>query len=403
MSHSASGHSAAAHDAPAVLEPLVPVRRGVARRISSFLLDSLLILPVGCGVALLWANVWPESYFIVAHALAFPVNEIGIVLFFALVTKEVVEATLPSGALHPWRRAALPVAGALGGVAGSIAVYFFFLQFLGEPMLRQTWVVPCAIDLALCYFIAGVIFGRHPAIPFLLLMAIFTDAIGLALIAMLHPASPAYLALSGILMATALAVAYAMRRRHVSRFWWYLLGPGALSWVALYVGGIHPALALVPIVPFLPHASQDAGLFVEPGPHAHDSLTKFERWSRTPVHVILFLFGVVNAGVPLHGLEAGAWAVPLATVVGRPLGVIVFTELATALGFGRVTRVYWRELLVIGCTASVGLAMALFFATAAMPIGPLLLETKMGALLTVIGIGTAFALAKLLHVGRFAR
>ncbi len=84
-------------------------------RASSVLLDSLFILPFGCAVALLWANTLPESYYIFARALAFPVNEIGIVLFFALMTKEVVEATLPGGVLHTWRRAALrsrpPVAG----------------------------------------------------------------------------------------------------------------------------------------------------------------------------------------------------------------------------------------------------------------------------------------------------
>ena len=50
-----------------------------------------------------------------------------------------------------------------------------------------------------------------------------------------------------------------------------------------------------------------------------------------------------------------------------------------------------------------GLAVALFFATAAMPIGPLLLETKMGALLTVAGAGLAIGLASVLRVGRFGK
>ena len=398
-----STHSAAEHAGEAILSPPVTSRKGMAGRASSLLLDSLFILPIGCAVALLWANTFPESYFIFARALDFPVNEIGIVLFFALVTKEVVEATLPGGVLHTWRRAALPVAAAFGGVAGSIGVYLIFLYFLGEPMLRQTWVVPCAIDIAVCYLVAGVIFGRHPALPFLLLLAIFSDAIGLALIATLHPADSGHLGLGAALMAVALLSAVGLRRVRVTTFWPYLLVSGTLSWVALFIAGVHPALALVPIVPFLPHATRDAGLFVESTPQAQDTLTRFERWSKWPVHAVLFMFGVVNAGVPLFSLEAGAWAVPVATIVGRPLGVVAATELAIAAGLKRIKGVGWRELLVIGCTTSVGLAVALFFATAAMPIGPLLLETKMGALLTVAGAGIAIGLASVLRVGRFGK
>ena len=54
-------------------------------------------------------------------------------------------------------------------------------------------------------------------------------------------------------------------------------------------------------------------------------------------------------------------------------------------------------------TTSVGLVFALFFATAVMPLGPLLLEMKMGALVTIAGGALAFAVALLLRVGRFAR
>jgi hypothetical protein len=38
-----------------------------------------------------------------------------------------------------------------------------------------------------------------------------------------------------------------------------------------------------------------------------------------------------------------------------------------------------------------------------MPLGPLLLEMKMGALVTIVGSALAFAAARLLRVGRFAR
>lgn len=98
----------------------------IALRVSGFVVDYLLALPIGCVAALVWANTFPDSYYRFAHAIAFAVNDVGIVFFLALITKEVAEATVSGGALHPWRRAALPVAAALGGVVVSIVCYLAF-------------------------------------------------------------------------------------------------------------------------------------------------------------------------------------------------------------------------------------------------------------------------------------
>jgi Na+:H+ antiporter, NhaA family len=377
-------------------------RRRIALRVSGFVLDYLIALPVGCAAALVWANTFPESYYRFAHATTFLVNDFGIVFFFALITKEVTEATLPGGALHPWRRAALPVVAAIGSVVVSIACYLAFLQNVGEHMLMGGWVAACAIDIPGSYIIARLIFGRHPAVPFLLLLAISADAIGLAAVAVLHPVGDAHPAMGLGLMVIAVGAAAALRHRGVKNFWLYLLGPGTLSWWALFLGGVHPALALVPIVPFFPRGRHDLGLLVEPAPQAHDTLTLFERWWRLPVEGVLLLFGLVNAGVPFHGLEEGMWAIPIAALA-RPIGIVVAAGVAIAAGLHLPQRVGWRELVVVGCTATIGLVFALFFATAVMPLGPLLLEMKMGALVTIAGGGLAFAVARLLRVGRFAR
>jgi NhaA family Na+:H+ antiporter len=377
-------------------------RRPVALRISGFVLDYLLALPAGCAAALLWANTFPDSYYRFAHAAGFLVNDVGIAFFFALITKEVTEATLPGGALHPWRRAALPVAAAIGSVVVSIGSYLAFVWNAGEPMLMGGWVAACAIDIPGSYIIARLIFGRHPAVSFLLLLAISADAIGLACVAMLQPIGDVHPAIGLGLMAVAVGSAAALRHSGIKTFWLYLLGPGTLSWWALFLGGVHPALALVPIVPFFPHGRHDRGLLVEPAPQAHDTLTLFERWWRVPVEGVLLLFGLVNAGVPLHGLEAGMWAIPIASL-GRPIGIVAAAGVAIAAGLHPPQRVGWRELLVVACTASIGLVFALFFATAVMPPGPILLEMKMGALVTIAGAGLAFGAARLLRVGRFAR
>jgi NhaA family Na+:H+ antiporter len=373
------------------------------RRVSGLILDYLIALPVGCAAALVWANTFSESYYRFAHATAFAVNDVGMAFFFALITKEVVEATVSGGALHPWRRAALPVAAAVGSVAISIAIYLAVAHAVGEHMLEDGWVAACAIDIPGTYIIARLIFGRHPAVPFLLLLAISADAIGLAAVAMGHPVGDAHPLIGVALMAVAVAGAGALRYRlRVKNFWLYLIGPGVVSWWALFLGGVHPALALVPILPFFPHGRHDRGLMVEAAPQAHDTLTMFERWWQLPVEGVLLMFGLVNAGVPIHGLEEGMWAIPLAAL-GRPVGIVAAAGLAIAAGLHLPLRVGWRELVAIGCTATIGLVFALFFATAVMPLGTILLELKMGALITIAGGALAFAVARLLRVGRYAR
>ena len=378
--------------------PVKPERR----RVSGFILDYLFALPLGCAAALAWANTLPESYYRFTNATAFVVNDVGMAFFFALITKEVVEATLPGGDLHPWRRAALPVVAATGSVIVSIAIYLAVTEYFGEHMLGAGWVAACAIDIPGTYVIARMIFGRHPAVPFLLLLAISADAIGLAAVALVHPVGDANPVIGLVLMAAAVSGAAVLRHRRVKSFWPYLLGPGVVSWWALFLGGVHPALALVPIIPFFPHGRRDRGLMVEPAPQAHDTMTIFERWWLVPVEGVLLMFGLVNAGVPLHGLEEGMWAIPIAAL-GRPFGIVAAAGVAIAAGLHFPVRVGWRELVVVGCAATVGLVFALFFATAVMPLGTLLLEMKMGALITIAGGGLAFAVARLLGVGRFAR
>jgi NhaA family Na+:H+ antiporter len=203
------------------------------------------------------------------------------------------------------------------------------------------------------------------------------------------------------LMTAALASAYALRRARVRSFWPYLIVGGSLSWCALFFGGFHPALALMPIVPFLPHAARDPGFFVDAPVHARDALNRLEILCRHPAQAALFLFGLVNAGVPLRALEAGMWSLPVAMLVGKPAGLAVGAALALALGLHLPKHVDWRTVIVLGFISAIGFTMSLFFAASALGVGPVLSEMKMGSLLTLAAGGAAFAAARLLKVGRF--
>jgi NhaA family Na+:H+ antiporter len=364
--------------------------------------DNSGLLIIGAIIALAWANVAHDSYERFAEALHFLVNDVAMVFFFGLATKEVVEATAPGGALHSPRRASVPLLAAVGGMAGPAAIYVALAIAANVPELLRGWAIPCATDIAFSYLVARVVLGpAHPGIPFLLLLAIADDALGLLILAAFYPTGTVRPLEFGLLLAVAMFLAQWLRRQRTTNFWSYVAGAGVVSWFALYRGGLHPALALVPIIPFLPHAKRDPGLFVD-APHLHDTLNAFEHWWKLPVQVILFFFGLVNAGVAVTSVGPGTWIVLAAILLGKPIGIVLSTALCVAAGLRRPAGVTWRDMTVLGIIAGIGFTVALFFATAAFPAGELLDQTKMGALLSFSASLLAIAAAFVLRVGRLA-
>ena len=376
--------------------------RAAVPRLRRFALEHLLLLPLGAGIALVWVNTGPESYYRFTYAIAFAVNDVAMMFLFSLMTKEVVEATAPEGMLHPWRRALLPVIAAIGATLIPALIYIRAVNLLEEPALEISWPVSFATDIAISYFVARIIFQLHPAVPFLLLLAIASDALGFLALALFYPTGDLHLAVGTLIMAVAIAIAFGLRQARVGSFWPYLLAAGSVSWYALFWSGLYPALALIPIMPFLPHAARDPGFFVDARPTDRDALSQFEVWWRYPAQAALFFFGLVNAGVSLHALEPGTLGIPIAVIIGKPLGILVAAGAALAVGLHLPRRVGWRELIVVGLTATIGFSIGLFFCAALLPPGQLRSETGMGVLLSLAGAPLALATAKLLRVGRFA-
>lgn len=371
-------------------------RSGVVR----FVLDNSLLLLAGTGAAVLWANLDVGGYDRVAHPLHFVVNDIGMVFFFALAAKEVFEATLPGGALASPRRAFSPLAAAVGGMVLPALVYLGLTWAWGPAELARGWAIPCATDIAFSAMVARIVFpARHPAIPFLLLLAIADDALGLIILAIFYPSGALSFPALAVLMTAAILLALFLRRRRVRSFWPYVAGPGVLSWAALYIGGFHPALALVPIVPFMPHGRRDLGVFDEREEHEPDTLNRFEHWWATPVQVVLLLFGFANAGVPLTQIGPGTYYVVAGLLVGKPIGILAFSGMARLAGGHLPPGLRASDLLVVGLVAAIGFTVSLFFATAAFPAGAALAETKMGALLSFVAAPIAMVVARMLRVG----
>ncbi len=346
-------------------------------------------LLAGVVVALLWVNLAPEGYHSFNQApllgplsFHFLTNELFMVLFFGMAAAEITQSCLPGGDLHPLRKAVNPLLATFGGVVGPVLVYLSLNALIGSPSLSRGWGIPTATDIALAWLVASVVFGRrHPAVSFLLLLAIADDAIGLGIIAVfypdpLHPMAPQWL---GFTLA-GMGIAFLLRRSKVASYWPYLLLGGGLSWLGLFKAHIHPALALVCIVPFLPHALREHKHLFEEDPRDLSPLACFEHEWKVVVDFGLFMFGLANAGVEFAAIGVATWLVFTSLAIGKTCGIFSMGLLGKWLGYPLPSHVGKKELLLVGMIGGLGLTVALFVAGEAFT-NPLIQgAAKMGAL-----------------------
>lgn len=331
--------------------------------------------------------------------LHFLINDILMALFFAIAGKEVWEAMLPGGALSDPKKAATPLLATVGGVAGPALVYLAGVFLSGQTEFTDGWAIPCATDIAFSYLVARMIFGQgHPAIAFLLLLAIADDAAGLVILAVFYPAKPLVLSWLGLALA-GMVVGKGFQKLKLQSFWWYLLIPGAASWFAFYKAGIHPALGLLPIIPIMPHAKSDLGIFAREELNRDDTLNAFEHWWKDKVELILGLFGLVNAGVAFSAVGTGTWLVLGGLIIGKPVGILFMTWVACRVfGLKMPEGMNYRHVVTLGMIAAIGFTVALFVSTAAFPAGSALDSVKMGALGSFGAAGLSFLVAKLVGI-----
>ena len=352
--------------------------------------------------------------------LHFIINDIFMLFFFGIAAKEITESLLPGGALNPPSKAINPLLGTIGGVAGPVAAYFLLAYlFYGnadaetQAAVYNGWGVPTATDIALAWLVARLVFGAtHPAVNFLLLLAIADDAIGLGIIAIFYPSqefavTPIWL----LLVLAGMGISLFLRKRGTQSWLPYIAVGGLLSWIGLVKAALHPALALVPIVPFLPGPKTDTGLFSsddeESAAHPddgyehedHSPLHNFEHDLKLFVDFGLFFFGLMNAGVVLGETGNVTWIVFGALLFGKTAGIMSFSGLGNKLGFPYPDGMALRHVAVAGIVAGMGLTVALFVAGEAFPGDSEFLDpAKMGALLSA-GCGfLAFAVGKALNV-----
>ena len=284
------------------------------------------------------------------------VNDGLMAVFFFLIGLE-IKREIMDGELSSFDQIILPGMGALGGMIVPASIYIWLN--MGDAVALDGWAIPVATDIAFALALLGSFGARAPTSlkVFLLTLAILDDLAAITIIALFYSAdlSPAMLLVGGIF----LIVAVAMNRLGVTRTSTYVL-LGVALWVAVLKSGVHATLAGVLIAFCVPMRDKEG----------HCPLRELEHNLHAPVaFVILPVFAFVNAGLSLDGVSPDALAHPVTLgvttglVLGKPLGILVFTGLVVALGLARLPKdISWMQLLGVACACGIGFTMSLFIA-----------------------------------------
>jgi NhaA family Na+:H+ antiporter len=428
--------SAPAAPAPLIEHLLRPFQRFAATESSGGV-----VLLVCTVLALAWANSpWTDSYHrlweipltlgvgarVLTLSLHHWINDGLMAVFFFLVGLEIKREMLV-GELASRRHAALPIAGAIGGMLIPAAIYAAFnATGAGAP----GWGIPMATDIA---FAIGVLALLGPRVPlplkvFLVALAIVDDIGAVLVIAFFYTSAISWTALAtgGALLA-ALVACNAAGIRHPAAY--SILG--LALWAALLASGVHATIAGVLLAMTVPASTRiNEDEFLARGrailddferacspattvltnaehQHAIHELEVAGKQAQAPLlrmeqklhGVVAFgimqLFALANAGVHFGGDLFNTLSLPvtagivLGLVIGKPLGITLFAWLATRIGLAALSSDSgWRALHGVSWLGGIGFTMSLFIAGLAFPASPALLDSaKVGILAASILAG----------------
>lgn len=340
-------------------------------------------------VALLWANspwsgtydaLWATPLGLFHGSIGFErelrwwVNDGLMTIFFFVVGLE-IRRELHHGELSELRRAALPLAAALGGMLVPAALYLVFNA--GHASARG-WGVPMATDIAFAVGVLALLGKRvAPALRILLLSLAVVDDVGAILVIAAFYTEGIHLAplAGGALALLTIPALQAFGARSP-----LLYVPSAFAaWACVYASGVHPTIAGVLIGLLTP--MRTAG---DEAPPVERLLHAFHGWV---AYLIMPLFALANAGVS-HGtadFSGVGWrifaGIFVGLLAGKALGIVGTSRLAVATGVATAPRgVGWPGVTVVGLIAGIGFTMALFIAQLAFPPGPHLETAKLAIL-----------------------
>jgi NhaA family Na+:H+ antiporter len=277
-------------------------------------------------------------------------------VFFFFVGLE-LKREFMCGELSNPRRAALPLAAAVGGMLAPAAIYVAFNS--GADGNLAGWGAPMATDIAFALGALSLLGRRVPPVlkVFLLALAIVDDLGAILVIALFYGSGIEPLWLAGA--AAALAGAVCLNRLGVMRIRYYLLFAPPL-WFCMHESGVHATLAGVLLALAIPFRLKGGTILPEP------PLVRLEHTLREWVlFAIMPIFAFANAGIDLDGIGLSDLTSPVAAgialglVIGKPLGILSATLVAA-----RVLResppASVMTLTGVGLVAGIGFTMSLF-------------------------------------------
>ena len=340
----------------------------------------------GALLGMIWANTpWSSAY---ESLRAFTVGPAalhldlslatwaadGLLAIFFFVAGLELKREFVAGDLRDPRRAAVPIAAALGGVIVPAGLYLLINVGTGGDAARG-WAIPTATDIAFALAVLAVIGRNLPTAlrTFMLTLAVVDDLIAIVIIAVFYTASLSVLPLLGALVPLA-AFAVLVQRR--VRSWWLLLPLAFATWVLVHESGVHATVAAVLLAFTVPVIrSEKAG-----GPDAGPGLAEhFEhRFRPISAGIAVPIFAFLSAGVTIGGLSGlGASLtdrVALGIIAGLVVGKIVGITAATWL-VARFTRadldegLSWTDVIGLAMLGGIGFTVSLLIGELAFGLG----------------------------------
>ncbi|MBR4871223.1 MAG: Na+/H+ antiporter NhaA [Alistipes sp.] len=332
------------------------------------------------------------------------VNDGLMVVFFFTVGLE-IRREISDGELSTPKKAILPVVAAMGGMIVPAIIY---AAFNGGTDVSNGWGIPMATDIAFAIGIMSLLGNRVPISlkVFLTALAVADDLGAILVIALFYGETPNLLLL-GIAVLIMIGI-YIMRRLGEFRMIAYLI-PACVVWILFYYSGVHATIsgvAMAMLIPTKPRYSRSYFLhkadIIERGLKDVDSIeneneaeeqrlyylrrmTQISNGSQGMSHrvehmlmpyvnfVIMPIFALANAGVYIssaeyfnifeYSAELGSIGMGIffGLVVGKPLGISLFSWLAVKLGIAdKPAGASWLMLLAVACLGGIGFTMSIF-------------------------------------------
>jgi Na+:H+ antiporter, NhaA family len=356
------------------------------------------LLIIGALVALVWANSpWAASYETIRDTRVGPSAlhldltlgtwaADGLLAIFFFVAGLELKREFVAGDLRDPRRAALPIAAAVGGMVVPALIYAAINLGAGDGALRG-WAIPTATDIAFALAVLAVISTHLPAAlrTFLLTLAIVDDLLAITIIAIFYTAT---LSISPLLLALVPLAAFAFLVQRRVRSWWLLLPLAAVTWVLVHESGVHATVAAVLLAFTVPvMRSEAAG-----GPDAGPGLAEhFEhRFRPISAGVAVPVFAFFSAGVTVGGLsglgaaltDRVAVGIVVGLVVGKTVGITAATWLVSRFTRAELDRdLGWPDVLGLSLLGGIGFTVSLLIGELAFGPGSLRDEhVKVGVL-----------------------